>query len=30
VVALDATAGQEVTWELLGKDRVDQPARVPG
>jgi hypothetical protein len=26
VVALDATAGQEVTWELLGKDRVDQPA----
>jgi hypothetical protein len=26
VVALDAPAGQEVTWELLGKDRVVQPA----
>ena len=25
VVALDATAGQEVTWELLGKDRVVRP-----
>jgi hypothetical protein len=26
VVALDATASQEVTWELLGEDRVVQPA----